>query len=250
MLGARRRGFVDSRLFFIGLANNFEERLVLKKGYEVKEVVETKSGKVHRFYTYNGKPCRRVPIDTRLCKQLAGYALIEKDLRSAAVWFGEIEALREGEREPSGYKLASDRKTYNVIKGLFVAALTFYGKCFSRCEGRPVKLERNQLEEKYRAGHDELIKLRHNFAAHSGDERIEYVEIALVLPRAAKPVVMPNLYRELFQPDLMIAKLGEMSLVDVVEHARAIALRKIEMLSEKILKDEVYPKGRDYWLKK
>jgi len=221
-----------------------------KNGYEVKEFVEPNSTKTHRIYTYNGKPCRRVIMDTRLCKQLAGYALMEKDLRSATVWFSEIDELRKGEAEFKGGKVSRDRKTYNIVKGLFVAALTFYGKCFSKCEGRPVKLERNQLEERFRIVHDELIKLRHNFAAHSGDERVEFVEIALVVPRAKNPLVLPNLYRELFQPDLMIVKPGDISLLDAVEHARQVTLKKIEFLSKKILEEEVFPKGREYWLKK
>lgn len=183
---------------------------------------------------------------------MAGYSLIEKDLRSVGVWLAEIDTLR-GESEyigAEGHVRALDRKTYNIVKGLFVAALTFYGKCFSRCEGRPVKLERAQIDEKYRSEHDLYMRYRHNFAAHSGAEKLESVEIAVVLPRAEKYKVPPMLYRELFQPDLMMAKKGETGLIDVVEHARSIALRKIEILSNKIIKEEVLPKGREYWIRK
>lgn len=48
----------------------------------VKEIVEPKSGRIHRTYTYKRKLCRRVMLESRLCSQLAGYVLIEKDLRS------------------------------------------------------------------------------------------------------------------------------------------------------------------------
>ena len=41
-----------------------------------------------------------------------------------------------------------DRGKYVLIKGLFVAALTFYGKCFSRCEGRRAQMDRNQLDKR------------------------------------------------------------------------------------------------------
>jgi hypothetical protein len=220
--------------------------------YAVKEVVEPRSGKVRRLYTYKQKPCRRVLLDSRLAGQLAGYTLIEKDLRSVLTWLLEIEALHtEGPtRKGEHFAKASDRKTYNLIKGLFVAALTFYGKCFSKCEGRPVKLERVQLEDKFRATHDTCMKYRHNFAAHSGAERLEHVDIALVLPLKAKKPVPPKLYRELFQPDLLSPSTGEIKLSELVEHARSVALTKIDVLSRKILMEEVYPKGQEYWLKK
>ena len=47
----------------------------------------------------------------------------------------------------------------------------------------------------------------------------------------------------------MIGKQDDISLVDAVEHARQVTLKKIEFLSKKILEEEVYPKGRAYWLK-
>ncbi|MDN2717832.1 MULTISPECIES: hypothetical protein [unclassified Janthinobacterium] len=222
----------------------------MKNTIQVQEVVEPESGKVHRFYTYNRKPCKRVPIDTRLSRQLAGYALIEKDLRSVGVWLAEIDSLRANEIEIKGHILAKDRKMYNVIKGLFVAALTFYGKCFTRCEGRPVKLERKQVEEKYRLKHDDLLNYRNNFAAHSGAKNLESVGIAVVLPRVKKGETYPQLYRELYQPDLFITKEGGIDFKEVVESMREVVLKKIQLLSDKIMKEEVMPLGLDHWLKK
>ena len=184
--------------------------------------------------------------------QLAGYTLIEKDLRSVGIWLAEIDEIHSDGpmRKGEHYAHGSDRKVYNVIKGLFVAALTFYGKSFSRCEGRPVKLERAQLGDEFRLTHDQCMKFRHNFAAHSGAARLEHVAIALVLPLKAKRPVLPKLYRELFQPDLVAPSQGEVQLAQLVQHARSIAVAKIELLSAKILKDEVYPMGQDYWLRK
>jgi len=113
-----------------------------------------------------------------------------------------------------------------------------------------VKLERTQLKQEYRDEHDTWIKFRHNFAAHSGAARLEYVEIALVLPLKAKDDVLPMLYRELFQPDLALPEPGQFKLAEVVEHARSIALSKIELLTKKIMDEEVLPKGKKYWLNK
>ncbi len=205
-----------------------------------------------RLYSYKRKPCRRVVLTSRLAEQLAGYSLIEKDLRSGIAWLGEVDELHtEGPtRTNERFARGTDRKKYTIIKGLFVAALTFYGKCFSKCEGRPVKLERAQLVESFRETHDTAIRYRHNFAAHSGAEKLESVEIALVLPLKAKTNVMPKLYRELFQPDLLSASAGDVSFKDLFEHARAIAVSKMELLSVKILEEDVLPKGRAHWLGK
>lgn len=218
----------------------------------MKEVLEQATGKVHRLYSYKRKPCRRVILDSRLAEQLSGYALIEKDLRSAKIWIEEINCIHTAgpTKDGDNFYRSTDRKKYNLIKGLFVAALTFYGKSFSKCEGRPVKLERVQLDEPYRELHETCMKYRHNFAAHSGAERLESVEIALVFPLKSSTPVLPKLYRELRQPDLFSPPTGEIKIEDLFEHARAVAVNKMELLSKKILTEEVLPKGQAFWLRK
>lgn len=225
-------------------------KTAMKNTIQVKEVVEPKSGKVHRFYTYNGKHCKRVLIDTRLSKQLAGYVLIEKDLRSVVVWLKEINSILEDEPTGRGHIHATNRKMYNIVKGLFVASLTFYGKCFTKCEGRLVKLERKQVEEKYRLKHDQLQDYRNNFAAHSGATDIENVKVAVIIPKVKKGDVQPKIYSELYQPDFFIAKSGGVEFIDVVESLRDVVLKKISFLNQKIMEEEVLPHGLDHWMKK
>lgn len=218
----------------------------------VNEFLDKSSGKVYRRYTYKRKPCIRVVLNSKLSQQLAGWTLIEKDLRSVGVWLNEIAARHTEvpKRKGESYGHSRDRETYNLIKGLFVAALTFYGKCFSKCEGRPVKMERAQLEERFRVLHDECISYRHNFAAHSGAAKIESVEITVVFPEKLRSGVAPRIYHELFQPDLAWPSGDEVTFQQLVEHARGIAKAKISRLSEKILNEEVLPKGYDYWRKR
>lgn len=214
----------------------------------VKEIVEPKSGRIHRTYTYKRKLCRRVMLESRLCSQLAGYVLIEKDLRSVLLWLQEIDRLDErplAERTRSAK--APNRKTYSVVKGLFVAALTFYGKCFTRCDGRPVKLERAQIEERFREGHDDCISYRNNFAAHSGAKKLETVEIALVFPLKYKNPIEFQIFKELNQPDFFRSAPGESSLIELVEHVRSIANSKIDVLSTKIRDEEVIANAGKYW---
>ena len=224
----------------------------MQDDWKVNEFIEAKSGKIHRQYSYKGKPCKRIVLDSPIAKQLAGYVLLEKDLRSAAIWLEEIERIRGSDvlLDQKGSRRSIDRDRYNLVKGLFVAALTFYGKAFAQCEGRRVKLERRQLSEAFHEAHDEAIEFRNNFAAHSGAKLIEKAEIALALPPKSKREIVPRIYREMSQPDYAMVEVGEKSFKELLEHVRAIPLRKIAELQDKILKEEVLPKGYAYWLKK
>ncbi|MEH6566819.1 MAG: hypothetical protein V7756_15930 [Halopseudomonas sp.] len=115
------------------------------KDFKAAHTIDSLTGEVSRTYTHKGKQCKAIPLSSKLCNQLAGYTLIEKDLRSALIWLDEIEKRHnESPKDPShrfGY--GTNRENYTIIKGLFVALLTFYGKCFTKCEGRPVKLEKH-----------------------------------------------------------------------------------------------------------
>lgn len=220
--------------------------------FAAKHFVDPSSGKTHRIYTYKRRPCCRIVLDSHLCRQLEGYVLIEKDLRSVLVWLEEIKK-RDNESpalKGNFFGNGQDRENYNLIKGLFVAALTFYGKCFSRCDGRPVKLERAQLDAKYRELHDLCISYRHNFAAHSGAEKLEHVTIAVVYPTKYKTKVPFKLYKELHQPDVFWPAPEGISLPELMEHVRAIANKKIELLATKIQKEEIVAKAATLWTPK
>jgi len=224
----------------------------MKDPWEAREVLDPTTGRVERFYTYKRRPCIRIPLDSPLARQLAGYALIEKDLRSVLLWIEEIKSRHTDapQRKHERFGRSADRETYTLIKGLFVAALTFYGKCFAQCEGRRVKLERSQLDKRYQATHDEAIEYRHNFAAHSGAAKLEHVEVALVFPQRARATVLPRIYQELSQPDLLWSRTEEGSFAELAEHVRSIADRRIDELTSKILREEVVPRGFEYWRKR
>jgi len=224
----------------------------MREDWTLKEIVEPKTGKTHRLYWYKGRLCKRVPLDTPIARQLAGYALIEKDLRSALVWLEEIDRIRgdDAALDQRGSRNSVDRQRYNLVKGLFVAALTFYGKAFAQCEGRRVKLERRQIDPAFHETHDDAILFRNNFAAHSGAKLLERAEVALVLPSKAKAGVMPRIYREMSQPDFMMTRKGDKSIAELIEHVRQLPLAKIGQLSDKILTEEVLPKGYKYWASK
>jgi hypothetical protein len=224
----------------------------MKDHWKVRENLDPTTGRVERSYTYKRKPCERIPLDSPMARQMAGYALIEKDLRSVLSWLEEIKSRHTEvpKRDNENFARAADRQTYTLIKGLFVAALTFYGKCFATCEGRRIKLERSQLGERYLSTHDEAITYRHNFAAHSGAAKLEDVVIALIVPKKTPAKVLPRIYSELWQPDVLWSRTQEGSFADLAEHARSIAVRKLNELNKKIMLEDVLPKGFDYWRRK
>ncbi|KWV78098.1 hypothetical protein PFLL34_04623 [Pseudomonas fluorescens] len=214
------------------------------------EFLDKNSGKSYRTYKYKRKPCLRIPLKSKLCDQLAGYSLIHKDLKSVLVWAEIIQSLQDGTASSELYKSSKDREKYNHIKGIFVAALTFYGKCFSKCDGRPVKLERKQVPEALRQAHDICISYRHNFAAHSGDAGLEAATVALALPvRSKRGTDSPkSLFIELRQPDLVWhSKDGENDFVKLFEHMRDFVKAKIDFLTKKIYEDEVFVKADEFW---
>lgn len=226
----------------------------LESEWAVIDFIDKETGKIHRIYKYKNKPCKRVYLNSRLTDHLAGYSLIEKDLRSALVWLRKIDELVGDfdERKDGSFGVGRDREKYNIVKGLFVAALIFYGKGFSKCEGRPVKLERNQLGEEYRELHDLAISYRHNFAAHSGAKKLESVRVALVVPVKAKlgKAIPMNLYTELNQPDLAWHSKGEeLWFIELFEHVRVMVKEKVKKLTDKIMTEEILPKDLSQFFK-
>jgi hypothetical protein len=219
--------------------------------YTVKVHLNKATGQVHRTYFYKRRPCYRVLHDTPLAKQLAGYTLIEKDLRSALAWIANINILADPQPKNGRpqFGRGQNRDVYNTIKGLMVATLTFYGKCFVKAGARRIKLERSQLDPSYQSIHDMVMEYRHNFAAHSGDLAVENVQIAVVFPKDSRVNALPNLYRELEQPDHIDNWDGRVQTRELIEHVQGIVNKKIDFLMQKILVEEVLPLGRDKWEK-
>jgi len=209
--------------------------------FDVKDFIDPYSGEIVRKYFYKRKPCNRVTIKSKIADQLAGYALIEKDLRSCLVWIDEIDR-RHDERpkdEKQRFGQGKNRDNYLIIKGLFVSILTFYGKCFAACEGRRVKLEKNKLDPEFHKAHDEAISYRNNFAAHSGAAKLERVKVAAVFPDPKNDHLPIRIYTELDQPDVYWPNgANDVSLRDLIEHVRKIVLEKVEQLYEKISRED------------
>jgi hypothetical protein len=224
----------------------------LQKGeyWSVNEAINVKGDSIQTSYFYKGKKAKRIEISSPIAQKLSAYALIEKDLRNVLVWLNEIDNIRKNKGYKEESMIMSERGYGNIIKGLYVASLVSYGKCFVQCEGRKTKLEKKSLDVRFHKIHDDIMHQRHNFAAHSGIDSYEEVKVAAVIPSEKGLFLCTQVYTELLQIDFALQPKGEISFIDLVNHVREIVLSKKEELQDRILIDEVLSKGEDYWLSK
>lgn len=153
------------------------------EGWERESFIEKDSDKLRFLYYHKKKIAPYVALETPIARQLAGYTLIERDLRTVKNWLEMAVSLnkREIDETSSGTQLISgDEENDDIVKALFVAAFVFYGKCFAQAKGRKVKLEKDQILAELQTTHDEVVQLRNNYAAHSGDIPFEFCTINLV----------------------------------------------------------------------
>src|SRR5262245_25379843 len=93
----------------------------LGNDWSVREVVGKGPTDTARFYFHKGRRAPRIPIDGVLAQQLAGYTLIEKDLRSVLIWLKEIERLVPKAERRKGASISPDRSRFDILKGIYVA---------------------------------------------------------------------------------------------------------------------------------
>ena len=215
-------------------------------GWKIEERISS-DGTIRRRYFYKNRQAPRIQIKSKIAQQLAAYVLIEKDLRNVLVWIDEINKLFPQSERLCKTSISSDRKRFNVIKGLFVASLISYGKCFTACEGRKTKLDKKIIDIEYHEVHDQVMHMRHNFAAHSGVDSFEEVKVAIVLPPKKHRGMLPILFKELIQADIMLYDNKEVDMKALIEHVQKKVFQKIEKLSDKIMTEEIVVKGEDYW---
>ena len=219
------------------------------KEWSIREIVAP-NGKALTKYFFKRREALRIRLDSDMAKQLAGYVLIEKDMRSIMIWMKKITDMYEKSEHPmDGTRISGDRETFDIIKGLWVASLTFYGKAFTSAEGRSVKLKRNFLDKKHRKNHDLFMHIRHNFAAHGGRDAHEEARVVLALPPKIRSSSPPRLFTELHQLDYMSAD-GEADLLILAEHIQSKLKQNIEDLQVKILEEEILPAGKQHWYDK
>jgi|GEM_PF-1267675 hypothetical protein len=212
---------------------------VMSDGWTIIETYIPGKG-LNNEYLYCGESAPSVQMTDKISEQYGAYSLIEKDLRSVIFWLQEIENLK-----PDDLDRWKKPEKMNLVKGLFVAALTFYAKCFTSCEGRRVKLEKSIFDTDDLKVHEHLMSLRHNFAAHSGAEGFEEVKVSLALHPNIESNMKPKLYSELSQPDYISGE--QLAFKALAEKLRKMVFEKRASVGDKVLEKIVAPKGKKYW---
>ncbi|MGU9850283.1 hypothetical protein ACU680_05765 [Pseudomonas koreensis] len=204
------------------------------------------TGQRESTYTYMGRKCVKFVLDSHLCKQMLAYAAIERDLTAAIVWLKKISDIKLPSANDALHVDSSAMVDREIVKALFVAAISFYGKCFTVGDGRSVKLERIMLPEELRETHDTAMTYRHDYVSHSGSRGIESGRAYFVRQKnieRGKPFGY-GIKVEMFQPDLVWFREGDSNLwIELFEGARSVAEKKLNLLQEKIYVEEIESKS-------
>lgn len=219
------------------------------QGLTSKKFVDKHSGDAYFKYYWKRNLVPKVEIKGDLPDKLSGYCLIQKDLKNVLSWMSLAEELSPNQKGRQGnFFNGGDRKVFDQIKALFVASLTFYGKCYTAASGRHAQISRDWLDEEHKKLHDYYMNYRHNFAAHSGNEKLELAR-TFVLTHPKKNELLPYLPTVRTQPDVILPSEGGKGLKDLVEYALKILDAKHSKLVDKIVNELILPKGPDFWKK-
>lgn len=223
--------------------------------WEKSEIIHRSSGIVESQYYYKGVPAIHVPLEGGIATQIAGYSLIKYDLQMILSWLKmvvreyEIKGINKSKQTIVNETPEESKELFEFIKGMMAASFSFYGKLFTQAEGRKIKLERRIFngDKKLTDFHDELILLRNNFSAHSGKERVEYVDVFLELdgikdrntrPLLCSSVNQPNAWNNKFLEDFinicdyLITKVDEKTNSISSNYFKSLTQQNINMLYE------------------
>jgi hypothetical protein len=210
--------------------------------------LDQSTGKIDVDYSWDGQLAPKVQLTGKVVDNLSGYSLIKKDLDNALRWMKKAEDIsaKDLSSGDSGYFQPQDRNAFDDVKAYFVASLTFYGKCFTESAGRGARASRDWLDAEYRTTHDEYMKYRHNFAAHSGDEHIEIAKSFLLLHPKMKRA-LPYLPTIRSQPDVLLAGSGEHNFSALIQHLGDKVVDKYNKAAYKVFECVDVP-GIDFWV--
>lgn len=218
-------------------------------GLRVERFIDPKSGEPKVSYLYNREIVRKVELSGNFAAKLAGLSLIEKDLKNAKKWMRKIQELSKDmisdEGDDSQYFYARNREVFDEIKAFFVAAVTFYGKAFTEANGRGAQLQRDWLSEEFRSSHDFYMNYRHNFTAHSGDEKLEYGNTYLLLIPHNKSIEL-QLGTNRIQPDIAFTEKGGDDFINLIDHVIDIVNKRNDKQANQIL-EAARKRGLVFW---
>jgi hypothetical protein len=218
-------------------------------GFKVERFPDDATGKATVRYLLNGVMIDHVKLSGAVAERLSGLALIEKDLKNSLKWISRAQILvgSVGPFKPDAqYVQGLDREVFDDVKAFFVAALSFYAKAFTEANGRRAQMTRDWLAPEFRSTHDFYMEMRHNFAAHSGDQKVEEASThVLLVPDGQNYRVRLHTNRN--QPDLALADFNGKTFTALIENAIGIVTQRFNDLAVKV-GETVVSIGLGSWL--
>jgi len=217
-------------------------------GLHIERHVDPDNGSLSIKYFYNGKAIPMIAIEGEEAERLSGLTLIQKDLNNARRWAAKAAARINDIREDSeaAHFKVEDREVGDEAKALFVAALVFYAKAFTKAAGRRAQMSRSWLDLNFREVHDSFMSYRHNMAAHSGSEKQEYaLSYLLLVPEGDQ--VMLRLATNRLQPDFVTSDNTEEQFDQLIEHAISKVIERYNKLGVRII-NRAIEMGPEYWI--
>lgn len=147
----------------------------LKSG--INYVIKIENGKTIIYFTDKlGKKLPHIEYKSPLNNKKVAYRMIQHDIETCKEFILKLKEL-------------NNQKEFDIInQALWYSFIVIYGKCFTDSKkGRKISLEGNKKGAlKYSSvegieTHKKLMLIRHNYLAHSGDNKLEQVCQFIVL---------------------------------------------------------------------
>ncbi|MEC9292494.1 MAG: hypothetical protein VX730_08840 [Pseudomonadota bacterium] len=200
---------------------NIKKEKLSPEGWECRSVVNKSSGQVIYSYFFKRKRVPHKYIKTQIAKRAVGYTLLKKDIKNIKYWANLSQAMHEENGHDFSQNFQRSSEIYTDLnlnlKAILVATVTFYGKLFTTADGRKVKLEKKMFSGEMLDTHNRLMGFRNHFAAHSGDEGIEWARLAFAISKKKGSFSAPYIGTELFQPSSVHFEDKHFELFDFIE---------------------------------
>jgi len=154
-------------------------------GLESRLVFDQTSMKGSAKYFLNGVECPQIKLDSMQSKLFANYALIKKDLKfcKQALKIAISLAKSSDDLTSKGQFRAEFDEESDILKAMYISFVVTYGKCFTKADGRRVKLETKEIfeDDEVKEEHLSVMTQRHEYIAHGGKTNLEQVEPIVIL---------------------------------------------------------------------
>lgn len=127
----------------------------------------------HHFGSKTAQPFPEIILNTRISRQLAGYLLIEKDLKDLKALLIEHEKRFQETPEP---------ENDIILQALMKAIVVTYGKCFAEAKERKITLNLQCIPKESLNAHQYMIEMRNKYVAHADKSLHERIDLILLLP--------------------------------------------------------------------